>query len=160
MTVIKFSKQFNFSLNQLANIFLLLSFSLAQPRTKAESLNSQQVSKEKIKTKSGICVNYRGNIIQRNTDVDISVLKILPKICSNKVDFQYVIFNFSKVSCGLVELGPLRFIWHHDLRVTHCQSIAMFFLFFLFISFSSFFFTNYSFCNSFKHCLFSDTCSG
>ena len=40
------------------------------------------------------------------------------------------------------ELWPLRFIWHHDLRVTHCQSSAM-----------SFIFMQYTFCNSFKHCL-------
>ena len=37
------------------------------------------------------------------------------------------------------ELWPLRFIWHHDLRVTHCQSSAM-----------TFVFTQYSFCNSFR----------
>ena len=37
------------------------------------------------------------------------------------------------------ELWPLQFIWHHDLRVTHCQSSAM-----------TFVFTQYSFCSSFR----------
>ena len=57
--------------------------------------------------------------------------KYITKKCSN-----YSLFNFSKISCGLPsilcmteELRPLRFIWHHDLRVTHCQSIAMIFVF-------------------------------
>ena len=65
---------------------------------------------------------------------------------SNKVDFPDVILNFSKILCGLPstlfltgELWPLRFIWHHDLRVTHCESSAM-----------TFVFTQYSFCNSFR----------
>ena len=42
--------------------------------------------------------------------------------------------------CLTGELGPLRFIWHHALRVTHCQSSAMIFVF-----------TQYSFCYSFRH---------
>ena len=40
-------------------------------------------------------------------------------------------FNFSKILCGMPstlcltgELWPLRFIWHHDLRVTHWKSSA------------------------------------
>ena len=45
------------------------------------------------------------------------------------------------------ELWPLRFIWHHDLTVTHCQSSTMIFVF-----------TQYSFCNSFRHCLLASTC--
>ena len=67
--------------------------------------------------------------------------------CQNKVDFPDVIFNFSKMVCVLPstwcmtgELWPRRFIWHQDIRVTHCQSSAM-----------SFIFTQYSFCNSFRH---------
>ena len=58
-----------------------------------------------------------------------------------------VIFNFSKMVCALPstlcmtgELWPSRFIWHQDISVTHCQSSAM-----------SFIFTQYSFCNSFRH---------
>ena len=104
------------------------------------------------------CVKYRGNIIciKRNTDVNTGDLKHFRKKCPEKDDFPDVIFNFSKFSCGLPstlcltgELWPLRFIWHHDLRVTHCQSSAM-----------TFIFTQYSFCNSFWHglifpCIFS-----
>ena len=74
-------------------------------------------------------------------------LKILHKKCPNKVDFWDIIFNFSKILCGLPstlcltgELWPLRFIWHHELRVTHCQSSAM-----------TFFFTQYSLSNSLRH---------
>ena len=58
-----------------------------------------------------------------------------------------VIFNFSKSLCVLHstlsmtgELWSRRFIWHQDIRVNHCQSSAM-----------SFIFTQYSFCNSFIH---------
>ena len=42
--------------------------------------------------------------------------------------------------CLTGELWPLRFIWHHDLRVTHCQSSAR-----------TFVLTQSSFCNSFRH---------
>ena len=52
----------------------------------------------------------------------------------------------SKILCGLPsilclsgKLWPLRFIWHHDLRVDHCQSSA-----------TSFELKQYSFCNSFR----------
>ena len=108
------------------------------------------ISRAKIRsTQSQTCVKYRGSIIfiKRNTDVNTGDLKILHKKCPNKVDYPDVIFNFSKILCGLIstlcltgELWPLRFIWHHDLRVTHCQSSAM-----------TFVFTQYSFCNSFRH---------
>ena len=108
------------------------------------------ISKAKIRSRrSQKCAMFRGNImcIKRNTDVNTGDLKILHKKCPNKVDFPDVIFNFSKNSCGLPstlcltgELWPLWFIWHHDLRVTHCQSSAM-----------TFVFTQYSFCNSFRH---------
>ena len=61
--------------------------------------------------------------------------------------FPNIICNFSKSLCVLPstlcmtgELWPWRFIWHQDIRVTHCQSSAM-----------SFIFAQYSFCNSFRH---------
>ena len=60
-------------------------------------------------------------------------------------------FNFSKILYGLPstlcltgELWPLRFNWHHDMRVTNCQSSAM-----------TFVFMQYSFCYSFWHGLIS-----
>ena len=74
-------------------------------------------------------------------------LKILHKKCPNKVDFPDVILNFSKLLCGWPstlcltgKLCPLRFIWHHDIKVTHCQSSAM-----------TFVFTQCSFYNSIRH---------
>ena len=82
--------------------------------------------------------------IQMSTKV---IWKYFTKKCQNKVDFPCVIFNFSKMVCVLPstlcmteELWPRRFIWHQDIRVTHCQSNAM-----------SFIFTQYCFCNSFRH---------
>ena len=72
--------------------------------------------------------------------------KYFTKKFPNKVDFPDVISIFPKIWCGLPstlfltgELWPLRFIWHHDLWVTHCQSSAM-----------TFVFTQYSFRNSFR----------
>ena len=54
-------------------------------------------------TRSQICMKYRGIIIliKKNSDVNTGDLKILHKKCQNKVDFQDVIFNFSKMSCIL-----------------------------------------------------------
>ena len=90
------------------------------------------ISKAKIRsTRSQTYVKYRGNImcIKWNTDVNTGDQKYFTKKCPNKVDFPEVCFNFSKISCGLPstlcmtgELWTLRFIWHHDLRVTYCQS--------------------------------------
>ena len=50
-------------------------------------------------------MKYRGNIIciKRNTDVNTGDLKILHKKHPNKVDFPDVIFNFSKLSFGLLQ---------------------------------------------------------
>ena len=115
---------------------------------------NHQISSSRAKprsTQSQTCVMHKGNIIcnKRNTDGNTGDLKILHKKCPNKVNFLDVIFNFSKILCGLPstlcltgELWPLLFIWHHDLRVNHCQSSAM-----------TVVFTQYSFCNSFKHSL-------
>ena len=112
---------------------------------------NHQISRSRAKTRSTRshgCVKYRGNIIciKRNTDVNTGDLKILHKKIPNKVDFPDVIIIFPKIWCGLPstlfltgELWLLRFIWHHDLRVTHCQSSAM-----------TFVFMQYSFCNSFR----------
>ena len=98
---------------------------------------NHQISSTRAKTRytrSQACVKYKGNIIyiKRNTDVNTGDLKILLKKCPNKVDFLDIIFNFSKILCGLPstlfltgELWSLRFIWYHDLRVTHCQSSDM-----------------------------------
>ena len=69
------------------------------------------------------------------------------KYFTKHVQIMCIIFNFSKILyslpstlCWTGELGPLRFIWHHDLRVTHYQSSAI-----------TFVFTQYSFCNSIRH---------
>ena len=104
-------------------------------------------------TRSQICMKYGGIIIfiKINSDINRGGLKILHKKCQNKVDFADIIFNFSKMVCIFPstlcmtgELWPTRFIWHQDIRVTHCQSSAM-----------SFIFTQYSFCNSFRYGLVS-----
>ena len=75
------------------------------------------------------------------------IWKYFTKKCQNKVDFPDFIFNFSKMVCVLSstlwmtgELWLRRFIWHQDIKVTHCQSSAM-----------SFIFKQYSFRNSFRH---------
>ena len=65
-----------------------------------------QIASSRAKTKSSwsqACVKYRDIIIciKRNTDVITSDQKILHKKCLNKVDFSDIIFNFSKLSCGL-----------------------------------------------------------
>ena len=100
-------------------------------------------------TQSQTCMKYRCIIIfiRKNSDVNTGNLKILHKKCQNKDNFQDIIFNFSKMSCVLLttlcmtgELRPRRFIWHQDIRVTHCQFGAM-----------SFILTQYSFCNSVRH---------
>ena len=108
------------------------------------------ISRAKIRsTQSQTYVKCRGFIIciKRNTDVNTGDLKTLHKQCPNEVDFPDIIFNFSKILFGLPstlcltgELWPLRFIWHHDPRVTHRQSSAM-----------TFVFAQYFFCNSFRH---------
>ena len=115
---------------------------------------NHQIASSRAKTRSRrseTCVKSRGIIIwiKRNTYVNTSDLKILNKKCPSKVDFQDIIFNFSKLSHSLHstwwltgELGLLQFIWHHSLRVTNCQLSAMIFVF-----------MQYSFCNSFIHCL-------
>ena len=111
-----------------------------------------QIASDRAKTRSTqsqTCVKYRinTNFILRNMDVNSRDLKILHKKCQNQVYFPDVIFNFSKSVCALPstscitgELSPSRFIWHQYIRVTHCQSSAI-----------SFLFTQYSFYNSFKH---------
>ena len=117
---------------------------------------NHQIAGSRAKTRSRqsqTCVKYRGTIIcfreiQMWTQL---IWKYFTKKSPNKVDFPEFIFNFSKILWGLPwtycltgELWPLQFIWHHDLRVTHCQSSAMIFVF-----------TQYSFCKSFRHCLLS-----
>ena len=132
--------------------YSFLVFHLLDPQPK----RIHQIASNRAKTRSTrsqTCVKYRGIIIfiKRNSDVNTSDLKLLHKKCPNKVDFRDVIFNFSKMLCVLPstsgmtrELWPRRFIWHQDIRVTHCQSSAM-----------SFIFTQYSFWTSFRHCLLS-----
>ena len=142
---------FNFLRNQLDVIVFLLFHSHNPPKKFNHRMAS---SREKTRsTQSQTCMKYRGIIIliKKNSDVNTGDLKILHKKCLNKVDFQDVFFNSSKMSCVLpttlcmtAELWPRRFIWHQDIRVTHCQSSAM-----------SFIFTQYSFCNSFRHCFLS-----
>ena len=74
------------------------------------------------------------------------IWKYFLKKCPNKVDFTDIIFNVSKFLCVLPltlymtgQLWLSLFIWHQDIKVFHCQYIAM-----------SFIFTQYSFCNSFR----------
>ena len=69
---------------------------------------NHQIATSRAKTKSRrsqTCVNFRANIIciKRNTDVNTSDLKILNKKRPNKVDFPDIIFNFSKLSFGLLQ---------------------------------------------------------
>ena len=152
MTFIKLLKiRFSKNLPSLeTNLTLFFSFLFHWHDQKQMQDHQISTCRAKIRsTQCQTCVKYRGNIIciKRNTDVNTGDLKILNKKMSKKVDFPDDIFNFSNILCGLPstlcltgELWPLRFIWHHDLRVTHCQSSAM-----------TFVFTQYSFCNSFWH---------
>ena len=70
---------------------------------------NHQIASSRTKTKSRrsqTCVKYRGNIIciKKNTDVSTNDLKILlKKTRPNKIDFPDVIFNFSKLSFGLLQ---------------------------------------------------------
>ena len=79
-------------------------FSLAQTKTKAESLNGKQHSEDKITTKSDICMMY---------------------IFQNMAFFLDSTFHFSMTG----ELWMSCFFWHQDTRVTHCQSSVMSFVF-------------------------------
>ena len=77
---------------------------------------NHQIASSRMKTRSTrsqTCMNYRGNIIcfQRNTYVNTRDLKILYKNCPNEVDFPDVIFNFSKVLCGLPSLIVSSVLW-------------------------------------------------
>ena len=90
-----------------------------------------QIASNRAKTRprqSQICVKYRGIIIciERNRDVNTSDLKILYK----KVQIWLIFKMLSSISPNF-----------HG--VTHCQSNAM-----------TFVLTQYSFCNSIRHCLF------
>ena len=97
-------------------------------------------------TQSQTCVKSRGIFIfiKRNTIVNTGDLKILHKKFLNKVDFQEIVFNFSKnvcvlplTSCMTGELWPIWLIWHQNIKVTYCQSRVMSFI--------------YSFFNSVRH---------
>ena len=114
---------------------------------------NHQIASSRAKTRSRrsqTCVKYWGNIIciLRKNRCEQKWSEITSqKKRQNKVDFQGLILNFSKkkcvspsILCMAGELLTSRFIWHQDIRVTHCQSSAM-----------SFIFTQYSFCNSFIH---------
>ena len=97
-------------------------------------------------------LNFRANALQLrlNKVWSTNFVKFRLQSTSSKIEQAFekdVIFNFTKILCGSPltlcltgELWPLRYIWHHNLRVTHCQSSAM-----------TFIFTQYSFCNSFRH---------
>ena len=130
---------------------LRYSFLLFHSYNPLKKFNHQMASSraKTRSTKSQTCMKYGGIIIfiKRNSDVNTGDRKILHKKCQNKFDFPDVIFNVSKMVCVLPstlcmtgELWPRRFIWHQDIRVTHYHSCAM-----------SFIFTQYSFCNSFRH---------
>ena len=116
-------------------------FHLHDPKPKQNHQIASSTAKTRS-TRSQTCVKYRGHIIciKRSTDVNTGDLTIVNKKCPKKVDFTDVNFNFSNILCLTGELWPLRFILHHDLRITYCQSSAM-----TFVS------THYSFCNSFRH---------
>ena len=79
-------------------------FHLHDPKPKRNHQIASSRAKKKSR-RSQACVKYRGNIIwiRRNTDVNASDLKILHKKRPNKVDFPDVIFNFSKMSNGLLQ---------------------------------------------------------
>ena len=84
--------------------YYLCLFHLHDPKPK----RNHQIASSRAKRKSRqsqTCVKYRGKIvwIKRNTDVNTSDLKILHKKHPNKVDFSVVIFNFSKMSFGLLQ---------------------------------------------------------
>ena len=128
--------------------YSFLLFYLHNPPTKFNHRMASNKAKTRS-TQSQTCIKYGGInfFIKRNSDNNKGDLKILHKKCQNKVDFPEVVLNFSKMVCVLPstlcmtgELWPRRFIWHQDIRVTHCQSSAM-----------SFIFTQHSFCNSLKH---------
>ena len=137
------------------NLTLLFFFCFTYTTQNQSRTTKISFSRAKMRSiQSQKCVKYRGIIlcIKGNTDVNTDDLKILHEKCPNKVNFPDIIFNISKILYGLSstlcftgELLPLWFIWHHDLRVTHCQSSAM-----------TFVFTQYSFCNSFRHGLLRD----
>ena len=97
-------------------------------------------------TRSQICMKYGGFYYfysekfrcQHRWSKNTSQKKL-----QNKVDFPDVIINFSKMVCVLPStLWRTGDMWHQDIRVTHCQSSA-----------KNFIFTQYSFCNSFRHAL-------
>ena len=101
-------------------------------------------------TQSQTCVKYRGiNIlIKRISDVNIGDLKIFTKCVKIRLIFD----TLSSVSRKCYVFCLQLYAWLEScdqegsfgtkiIRVTHCQSSAM-----------SFIFTQYFFCNSFRHC--------
>ena len=75
------------------------------------------------------------------------IWKYFTNKCHNMAYFLDANFNFSNKQCVLPstlcmtgELWMSSFLWHQDIRVTNCQSSAM-----------TFIFTQYYFCNSFRH---------
>ena len=120
------------------------AFSLAQPLQKKLTTKGPVVE-QRHAWSMGVLL-FLSREIQMSTQV---IWKYFTTKCKNKVDFPDIIFNFLKMVfvlpstlCMTGELWPRRFIWHQDIRVTHCQSSAM-----------SFIFTQYSFFNSFRHYL-------
>ena len=126
--------------------FFLFHSHVQKPKQNHQISSSRE---KKRSTQSQTCLKYRGNIIRikRNTDVNTGNLKILHKKMSKWswflrrfVQFLKKIMWFAFNLCLTGELWPLHFIRHHVLRVTHCQSSAM-----------TFVFMQYSFCNSISH---------
>ena len=79
-----FSEKFNFQWNQLDATVFFLSFSLAWPKTKAESAVEGRQNQDKVRHVWKIRVISL--LIRINTDVTTSNLKILYKKRLNKVD--------------------------------------------------------------------------
>ena len=135
----KLSKKFNFLWNQLD----ALVFYFFTRTTPPKKLITKWPVVEQRHVWSIWVLLFLLRAIQMSTHV---IWKYFTKKCQNKIDFPDIILNFSKMVCVLPltlcmtgELWPRRFIWHQDIRVTHCQSSAM-----------SFIFTQYYFCNSFR----------
>ena len=142
-----FLKKFNFLWNQLDAIV----FCFFTRTTPQKNLNTEWPVVEQRQDQHEVWhVWSMGVLLSLLREIQMSTQVIwiyFTKKCQNKVNFPDDILNFSKMVfvlpstlCMAGELWLRRFIWHQDIRVTHCQSSAM-----------SFIFTQYSFCNSFRH---------
>ena len=141
-----FSRNLNFLWTQLDGIVFWLFTRTTQNQSGSTRLQAieQRQDQHKVRHAWSIGVlSFLFREIQMSTQV---IWKYFIKKGQNQVYFPGVIFNFFKslrvlpsTLCMTGELWPSRLIWHQDIRVTHCQSSDM-----------SFIFTQYSFCYSFR----------